>query len=189
MINFFVTSSKEGKNLSDLMDKIKREYAYNFKQYSKKEFEFSSDYPIDLDIIKEISRENESEIELIFFDTSFGVATKKVLNYGFVASDKSITFTLDTEDKVYQESVVKEVSFKHELKKLIDEIGVENSNLPKKNSTVTIHISMIEDEDFLEWIRKKDTDKFVVKSVDIKSGLLWIENCDFAIKIEDCSLY
>lgn len=185
MMNFYVKVSKESKEIKEVMEQIKELYAYRFVKKSDTEFEFSAD-SYRICNLNDLSLDTESEISVLIFDTDFGAATKKVFNCGYLTSDKNIIFNHDTEVELVEKSNDTDCDFYSLLDNMIENLAKELSELPTENSFISIDSDLSDDEDLIEWINNKPLNKFKVQNIDFKSGLLWVEDCDFGIKINIC---
>ena len=184
-IQFFLKSTKESSYLKELINDIKRNNSYYFNNVDDLNYSFLSDY-INFHTVSEVSQYSESKLTLSYYDISYGYARKKIYEYGYLVSNKSVGFSLDTESNLYDSSKGNTKKFEELLEDYIDKFGEEESNFPTIGSNITINTTTCNDEDVLLWLEDKKENAFKVKDIDLYTDGLWIEGCDYRLDILDC---
>ena len=140
---------------------------------------------ISLDDLIEYTSDNESDITLIYFDTSVGYAKKYELKYGVLASKKSILFGMDIESKLVDDSKNVEDGFFKLLKNTINEVAEEESSIPSVGDIIEINTIICSDSDVLDWYLCFSDKELKVTHIDYLSQNLYVENCEFGINLNE----
>lgn len=171
--------------VNNFIKKIENEYSFYFKRISELKLEYMATY-IDLYEIQHISEESESKLTLTYYDTAMGYARKRVYNRGYLTSNKSVFFPMDTEIEIDEKSKKNNTTFNKELDLYIEEYGTEEADFPKEGDFIKINEFSCSDTDILDWLNEQKENKFKVNHVDIESNGVWIDGCDYRIDLQEC---
>ena len=186
-IEFYLRASENSDYLERFMKEISTKYAFGFSKLNSLEYVFSSN-PFDLEKLSEISQISESKITLVYYNTSLGYARKRKYEYGYLTSNKAVTFSLDIESQIYDYSEASDRSFEELLESYIDKNGIEEIDFPKVGDFIKINENICSDNGVLSWLENQNKNEFKVTAVELQSDGLWIEDCDYRIDISECEL-
>lgn len=186
-VQCFLEVSNLNSTVSNFIEKIEKDYAFNFKKINTSTFEFIVDY-IESEDIKTLSEESNSAMTLIYYDTSIGYARKKIYNRGYLISDKSIFFSMDLEIEIFEKSNNNRTHFYNELDLYIEKHGEEEANFPKIGNFIKINELTCSDIDVLDWLNDQKENKFKVSIIELESNGLWVDGCEYRIDLNECNL-
>ena len=182
---YFLKLSKKSSCLENLITDIRRNNSFYFSKINDLNYTFSASFN-DFNSIAEASHYSESEVSLIYYDTSAGYIRKRVYEYGYLTSNKCALFSIDLEADIYDSSKLKLTPFEKELDAYIEQYGFDESNFPKIGGYISINTLTCSDEDVLEWLDTEKENKFKVNNIEVHSDGVWVDNCDYRIDIADC---
>ena len=140
---------------------------------------------INMDDIVDYCATNETDITTIYYDIAMGYAHKIEVKYGIVASIKSMTFGMDAECAIFEDSKDKEDGFFELLKDTIDNVCVDDENVIKVGDSIWINTLLCNDCDLVEWYFENQSRELKVNHIDYKSANLYVDGCEYGININE----